>query len=288
MLGLAFAGRGEHKPELPGPYTEREVPARPPGLVAAYLDAVQGDVAAWGNTLPPHFFSQWGFPMLAGAFAGLPYELKRAVNAGFSWESRAPLPANEPLRLRARLKHIDDDGKRALLHSELITGTESAPESLVSTLIAYVPLPRRGGAAEEGGAPDTAKKAKPTVPADAELLLERELSADLGGRFACATGDVNPIHWLGPYARMAGFGGVILHGYATAALGLESYAASRLNGDRARLVGAEGRFTQPLRLPAKIGIFAGKPEAGRTPLFVGVAPGEAAWFVGSVTAAADR
>ncbi|MBM4393689.1 MAG: hypothetical protein FJ090_21395 [Deltaproteobacteria bacterium] len=42
MLGLAMSSKGRTLPELPGPVMQREVPARPSGLVAGYLDVVFG------------------------------------------------------------------------------------------------------------------------------------------------------------------------------------------------------------------------------------------------------
>ena len=82
------------------------------------------------------------------------------MNAGCRIEQRAPLPANEPLLVRAQLAKVDDDGRRALITTSVITGTKSAPDAIVAEIRAYVPLAKANG---KGGA-------RSTVPLDAREI----------------------------------------------------------------------------------------------------------------------
>lgn len=275
-LSLLASRKGQGAPQVPGPLLTETVPARDPTLVADFIRVAGGQPEAWKGHLPPTMFPQWGWPIITRSLKGLPYDLTRAVNAGCSWTVLAPLPDDQPLVLSARLASIDDDGRRALLTVELSTGT-AAGEALRSTLTAFVPLPRKG---EKGEKPAKSEPAR--VPEAAHQLARVSVPAGQGWDFCLVSGDFNPIHWLGPYARMAGFGGTILHGFGTAAIAAERLIALRHGGRTEALTGMELRFTRPLRLPAELGIFTGEPADGSLPLFAGAEPGAPAVLVGSV------
>lgn len=288
-------------PAIPGPELTAVVPPRPPALVRDYLRAVGGSPASYPNRLPPHLFPQWGFPFLARTLEGVPYPLGRVLNAGCRLEIHAPLPADEPLYLAARLDGIDDDGRRALIHSRLITGTPSALGALVAHLCAFVPLRRR----DDGRHDDKARKERPQVPAGARELAWWRFGTDAGFTFACLTGDFNPLHWVPPAARAAGFRNVILHGFATLARALEGLIGGLWAGDASPLAEVDVRFTRPLVLPAEVGLYflpasttshpASPGEARRggegspqpAAFFVGDAPGGGAYLTGNFLTRGD-
>lgn len=270
-LGLLLAGKGAGGGEAPGPWLEETVPVRPAALVRDFIAVCGGRPDAWAGRLPPTMFPQWGWPLITRALRGLPYPLARAVNAGCTWTVRGELPADQPLKLAARLLRIDDDGRRALLTVELRTGLAGAAPALESTLTAFVPLPTKGQKGE--------KKEPVRVPSSARPLATVAVPADQGWRFSLVSGDFNPIHWLGPYAKMAGFGGVILHGFGTAALAAERIIAER-GGEPGTLRGMELRFTRPLRLPASLGLFTVADDEPGTALFAGAGLGEPAVLAG--------
>ena len=167
---------------------------------------------------------------------------------------------------------IDDDGRRAVLHQRLVTGTARAPVCLVSHLYAVVPLGARDGAKKAAGT-------RPTVPPDATEIGKLELGGSAGFEFACLTGDFNPVHWIAPYGKAAGFGGTILHGFATMARAVERLNRIVLGGDVHALKVVDVRFTRPLRLPARVAVFHRPGE-----LYVGAAPGEPANLTGTYEA----
>lgn len=253
--------------DAPGPWVAATLPPRPADLIAAYVKSVGGDPSAYRGTVPAHLFPQWSFPLAARTLEGLPYPLVKVLNAGCSVEVRAPLPAGEPLQVRARLASVDDDGQRALLTQEVITGTASAPDALRCELRAYVPLARKPGG--EG-------KRRPTVDPSAREIAFLRIAPDAGLDFAKLTGDFNPIHWLPPYARAAGFRAPILHGFATFARACEAINRAILAGAPWRLRRAEARFVRPLPLPARVGVYVSDGGA----FSVGDAPGGGAYLEG--------
>lgn len=268
-------GRRKSLPDLPGPEVVQTVPARPPELIARYLahlEAGQG----WGDALPNHLFPQWSFPALAKTLEQIPYPLGDLLNGGAKMISHRPLPMGEALTTRARLMRIDDDGKRAVMHQHMTTGTASAPHALEVEFRAVV---RRNGGSDKKG------REKPTVPEDTMEIGRWELTSRSGLEFALLTGDFNPIHWVPLAARAAGFKNTILHGFASMSRAAEALTSE--HGDGQALAMLDVRFVQPLVLPrfpgdnkgvTSIGCFVRDQE-----VFVGTAAGGPAFMVGTYT-----
>lgn len=275
-LGATAIGalRGSHasttKPEIPGHWFETEVKAPSTDLVRAFVASTGGDQASYRGVLPPQMFPQWTLATASKALAGVPYPLARIVNAGCRLEIRERIPAGEALIVRAQLASIDVNESRALLTTRIETGVRGARDALVAELRAFVPL----GGGERKASKDRGEP--PRVPADARELTRTKLPANAGLSFAKLTGDFNPIHWLAPYARTAGFRGCILHGFGTFALATSAVVRAQLSGDAAGLRMLDVRFTRPLLLPARVGIYV--TNAGE--IFVGDAPGGAAYLAG--------
>ncbi|MCC6620293.1 MAG: hypothetical protein IT385_03510 [Deltaproteobacteria bacterium] len=263
--------------ELPGPELTSTVPPRDPELVRAFVRHLGGDPSGYRGVLPPHLFPQWTFPVLTKTLADIPYPVMSLLNGGCRLQVNAPLPANEPLVTRARLAGIDDDGRRAILHQEVVTGTTSAPDALT---IDFRPIIRLGGGKDK---PAGEAKAKPTVPADAREIGRWRMSARAGLDFALLTGDFNPVHWVAPAARALGFKNVILHGFAEMGLAVEAMVRVLWAGDIGRLKVLDVRFVQPLVLPREIGAYV---RLGATnELWVGEAAGGPAYMTGTFVAA---
>lgn len=272
VLG-ALAGRRAKPggaPEAPGPWFEAESRAPSPELVRAFVRATGGDPASYRGVLPPQLFPQWTLATASRALGALPYPLTKVVNAGCRLEIRSPIPAGESLRVRARLQAIDETESRVVLTTRIETGVAAAPDALVAELRAYVPL---AGAAKKSG---KSAGVPVVIPADARELARSRLAANAGLDFAKLTGDFNPIHWVAPYARAAGFRGPILHGFGTFAIAAAAVVRTQLAGDAGRLELLDVRFTRPLLLPAKVGVYV-----TATDLFVGDAPGGVPYLAGT-------
>jgi acyl dehydratase len=108
------------------------------------------------------------------------------------------------------------------------------------------------------------------------------VGSDAGMAFAVLTGDFNPVHWMRPYARALGFKSKILHGFATLARALEGLNRALYAGAVDRIRTVDVRFTRPLCLPARVGLYLD----GDT-FMVGDAPGGPAYLVGTLVSSDD-
>lgn len=257
--------------EGPGPELTAEIPPRSQALVDATIRWAGGDPEAWAGTLPPYLHPQWGFPLVVRTLEGLSYPMGRALNAGCAMTMHGPIPADQPLVLRARLERIDDAPHRVILHQRLVTGTADLPEALTVDFQVIVPRPR---SKQDGPRPP---RQRPTVPGDAREIARWANSKRAGLEYALLTGDFNPIHWLWPAARMAGFGGTILHGFGSASRIYEALVKGAFGGDVTGPKTLALRFTRPLVLPGSMGLYLTDEGA----LAGGDQPGEAAYLVGT-------
>ncbi|MCH9681342.1 MAG: hypothetical protein K0V04_07910 [Deltaproteobacteria bacterium] len=261
------------KPQVPGPEVTTTISPRPADLMRAYIRHVGGDPSAYRGRIPPHFFPQWGFPLASRTLSNVPYPLFKVLNGGCRLEINGPLPAKEALHARARLEDIDDNGRRAVIHQRVATGTSANPDAVVGHLYAIVPLggPRDGKPKANNGS----ARPRPRVPQDAEELQRWRLRPDAGLDFAKLTGDFNPVHWVGPYARAFGFRNTILHGFSTMARAIEGVQRTLLAGSTRSLRVVDVKFTKPLVLPARVGLYVRDQS-----LWVGDAPGGPAYLAG--------
>ena len=120
-------------------------------------------------------------------------------------------------------------------YQRLITGTAENPELLVSDVFAVIVLQKTKGEPR----PEDTNVYKSIGAFRAERID--------GLRFGILTGDMNPLHWVPPYAKMAGFKNEILHGFGTFARTWE-LLAQQVGKGRVGLV--DVRFIRPLVLPA--------------------------------------
>lgn len=268
---MAFSGlRPQSEPlETPGPEFTAVIPARPQDLLTDYVRWCGGDPSWYDGVVPPHLFPQWGFPMMARALRGLPFRMARILNAGCSMRLVEPIPAGEPLYVTAQLRKVHDDGRRVLLHTQLVTRTRGGRTALDAEVVGLIPTAQKGD-------PSSQKSEPATVAKEATEVETWQLGARAGLEYACLTGDFNPVHWLKPYARAFGFANTIMHGLASMGRAIESMNRHFWGGQWQKLDEIEVRFTRPLVLPRKAGLFVHGTE-----LQVGDAPGEKAYMTGS-------
>lgn len=260
-------------PDGPGPTLTRTVRAPSPALVADYVRHVGGDPRAYRGRIPGHLFPQWCFPLQGETLQHLPYDLSKVLNGGCRLELNAPLPAGEPLELEARLESVDDNGRRAVLHTRVSTSTPSVRDAVVAHVFAIVPLPKKPGETREK------KKKEPVLaPADAREIDAWSLRANAGLDFALLTGDFNPIHWIPLAGKAAGFKGTILHGFSTMARAYEGLVANVHAGDVDRISVFDVQFVKPLGLPKRVGLFLHGDE-----VHVADAPGAPSYLKGTRT-----
>lgn len=270
-LSAAAQGLGLSKPaQRPEtPTTPITTKIKPPSaeLIRDYVRHVGGDPSRYKKRVPAHLFPHWGFPLAARTLEGLPYPLLKVLNGGCRLEINAPLPQGEALEVSARLESIDDDGRRAVLHQIIETGTSVRADAVVAHLYAIVPL-----------ASDKSKKKKDRVraPVDAEEVGRMRLGPKAGLDFAKLTGDFNPVHWVPAYAKAFGFKNTILHGFSTMARAFELLDRAHITGATSEISVFDVKFVKPLVLPASIGLYV----AGDT-VSIADAPGGPAYLTGT-------
>jgi len=257
--------------QAPGEEHTDRVPPRSPELVRDYVRHVGGDPSWYRGRLPFHLFPQWGVPILARTLQGLPYELVKVMNAGCAVTVHRELPLDRPLVLRARLERVDADERRVVLYQRLVTGTDEHPVAQVVEQRAIIKLAARGSS--------RAPRERPGVPAPAREVGRFRVGPGAGLDFAVLTGDLNPLHWLGAYARASGHRGPILHGFSTLARAVEVLNRNLWAGDPARLGWIEVRFTRPLPVPTEVGVYITDAEGG-IGLHVGKMAGGPAYLTG--------
>jgi len=261
---------------------------RSPKLIGSFVRHVGGDPASYRRIVPAHLFPQWGLALVPRVLAGLPYSLAKALNGGCQVEVRHPLPQGQPLHVRARLESIDDDGRRAVIQARIITGTATRPDCIVADLFVIVPLAKKD---EKDKKSKGVKRERPRVPTHARELSRYRLGTRAGLDFAKLTGDFNPIHWIPGAARATGFRNVILHGFGTMSRAWEGVIRNVYAGDPSRITQWDCRFTRPLVLPAKVGLYVhDSPDADGADgadgpndehrVYVGDAAGGPAYLVG--------
>jgi len=265
-LGRAPAGAFE----VPGPEVHATRRPFPRALIDDYVRFVGGDARAYRGEVPPHLFSAWCMPALARTLEGLKYPLLRVVNAGCRIEIQGSISDRDPFEARARLQEIADDGRRVLLRQHVTTGTQSVRDALVIDFDAIVPL--------EHAQATQPKKERPRVSEAAREIQRIRLRQNAGFAYAQLTGDFNPIHWVVPYARAAGFPNVILHGFCSLALCWEALNRNHFAGDVHALASFSVRLVRPLVLPREVGVYVLGSE-----VFLGDAPGGPSYLTGSFT-----
>lgn len=253
--------------QLPGPVLTERVSPRDPALVASFLAHVGSRPGTWEGQLPPHFFPQWTFPLLARGLEGLPYSPLTMLNGGCRLTVNRALPMDEALDIEVQLTDIEDDGRLAVMTERCTTGTATAPKALEIEFFTVARLKRRSST----GAAGKKEKEKLTVPEGADEVARWSLGSRAGLEFALLTGDFNPIHWIPPAARAAGFRSTILHGFASMTRVIEAL----VDGDGARLGEITVRFRKPLVLPAEVGAYVTGDE-----VFIGEGPGSEAYMSG--------
>ncbi len=235
-------------PDAPSEVTSL-VPSVPEPLRSDYVQWTGAAEGTWDGQVPPHMFPHWGFPLLVKVLQGVPYPLPNVLNQGCRLQINGPVPAGESLLVRASLVGIEEEEHRARIHQRVVTGTADDPEALIADVYGVVRLGK-----------STSKRSAPDEPDDTEVA-SWSIGPKAGLEFALLTGDFNPIHWLAPYAKIAGFPTTILHGFASLALSFEQLGRG-LSGGSESVRWIDVRFTAPVVLPAQVSLRVGDEVDG--------------------------
>lgn len=220
---------------------ETTLPAVDAELVSDFIDWAGAAQAQYPQTIPAHLFPQWGFPFLAANIETLPYPMQKVLNQGCEISQKGPLPLGEDLRVACHLVEVREEEARVRIHQRLTTGTAAQPDLISCDLFGVVVT---GKSAKKSSR--VQEEENPWLPVGGWTASPNE-----GLSFAMLTGDFNPIHWVGPYAKHAGFNNAILHGFASLS---RTYETLLQNAPASipYLPRINVRFTRPLVLPNRM------------------------------------
>jgi MaoC like domain len=202
-------------------------------LVNHYIQWSGAPLSKYSNTIPAHMVSQWGLSFATRLLLQTAYPLSQVINQGVSLKIYGDIPRNEKLLIQAKIATVDERNGLARLSVQIITGTITQPELVETVLHMAFMLPHF-------------KKSKRTESRDDKIwqaVGEWSATADDGFKFALLTGDFNPIHWIGPLAKMSSFGQKVLHGFGMFARSFELLPEPVQQIDV--------RFLKPVKLPSE-------------------------------------
>ncbi|RMF18618.1 MAG: protein dehydratase [Candidatus Dadabacteria bacterium] len=235
VAAAAIPARKGAAPSTPGREISETVPPRSNELVDAYVAWAGAAPDKYRDRIPPHMFPQWGFPALTRTLEGLPYPMAKVLNQGCAMTINGDIPRGAPLQAVARLESVDEDERRVRIHQRLTTGPRQQPDALIADVYAVIPKKRGGGGKKQGKEPDWTEAGR------------FDVRSDDGRNFAFLTGDLNPIHWIPPMARLSGFKRPILHGFGTLARTFEI-----IEGPDGSIEQIDVRFVRPLIMPQTV------------------------------------
>ncbi|MGH4032413.1 MaoC family dehydratase [Actinomycetota bacterium Odt1-20B] len=205
------------------------------------------DRAPGQDELPVTYPHVLGFPLTMRLMAArdFPLPLLGLVHTSIEISRHRPLLRTDELELTAYAEPLRPHrrGTEATLVTEVRVDGDLTWESRSTYLARHK---TSGPAREPVPAQDPVKEATPAkeaVPARAEWPLP----ADLGRRYATASGDHNPIHLHPLTARLFGFPRAIAHGMWTVARCLAEYGTSGPEPVRVR-----AEFKAPVLLPTTV------------------------------------
>ena len=152
-------------------------------------------------------------PALVRCIRGRGLRLAKLLNGGCTIQQFMPIPANEQLCLETWFKGIEDGSSYDLISIGSKTKRMDGRLLLETEVRFILPKPI---------SKDKKRSARQVVrPDDRARVATLKALANDGFTFACLTGDINPIHWVPPIAKLSGFTGCIQHGFGTLAKSYE-------------------------------------------------------------------
>ncbi len=252
QLGLRPMRDRMLRPRITGavpPFSERDV--------EQYIRRTGGDPDLYrdseGYLLVPHtYFATWGLAELAKALlaARLPLNFTRVVHATSRVRVHRMQRVVEPARFTATVETVVRTGKRVRVEQKLATMTPDAQPLAEHALAMILPERRVGGS----------KSKRQIVPIDTSLVTAIRLPPNEGWRYARLSGDFNPVHWMGPFAKLVGFPRPVAHGFDLMARTCHAAVSHLADGDARKLKMMDVAFRKPVVLPAEVHLYAAAPE----------------------------
>jgi len=203
-----------------------------------------------GGTLPmtyPHIMA-FALHMQLMLEPEFPFKPMGAVHVRNRITQRRALRVDEPLDFTVRLGGAEQVAKG--YEVSIVTEVAVAGETVWDDL--SVMLVRKGGSGER-----RAQGAPPAAP-EFSQSLQWQLPADMGRRYAAASGDYNPIHLYPLTAKLMGFKRQIMHGMWSKS----RCVAELMPADYAGAASVDVAFKLPIFLPATVTLLHDSGSSG--------------------------
>ncbi|MCH7334950.1 MaoC/PaaZ C-terminal domain-containing protein [Acinetobacter sp. NIPH 2699] len=202
-------------------------------LIDHYVRWSGAQADKYQDSIPPHMVSQWGLSFATRLLLQTSYPLTQVINQGVSLKIHGKIPRHEKLLIQAKISQVDERNGLARVSVQIITGTIAQPDLVEAVLHMAFILPNF-------------EKTKRTESTDQKKWTtqgEWSTTANDGLKFALLTGDFNPIHWVGPLAKISSFGQKVLHGFGVFARSFELLPEP--------IQQIDVRFLKPVKLPSQ-------------------------------------
>lgn len=235
---------------------EPEFPPLTVSVIGIRADATKlakfNDVCGFnqGETLPlpyPHIMA-FALHLQLLLEPEFPFTPMGAVHVHNRIRQQRPIGKDEVLDFEARLGSAErvSKGYEISIITEVSVGGEKVWDDLSVMLV------RKGGSG-------AGKEKKPPVEAPQyRESIQWELAANMGRRYAAASGDYNPIHLYPVTAKLMGFKRQIMHGMWSKS----RCVAHLLPPDYEEVVSVEASFKLPIYLPASVKLLYNSDDAG--------------------------
>jgi len=281
----------------------REGPFRPDAdRLRRLVAALEGSVADFERPggallLPPTAFVTWLTPVMSRALlaAGISLPTARVLHAGNEVRFARVPSVDEALTVEARLASVDATPARTLVVERAVHRDAAGAEvfTVDTTLFFPGPGPKEKPTPEQRAAREAEKareKAEaPRVPEGAREVGRLRAGMAASRAYTAISGDYNPVHISWIAARLLGFRGPFVHGYATKGRIGVRLVRHLLGGDASRLARLSVRFRRTIALDEETALFASGPGVpregaatgpGRCDIAVGTAVGDVSYVTG--------
>jgi acyl dehydratase len=205
-------------------------------LVKSYARWAGADERKYADVLPPHMFTQFALPICIRQIEMTRYRIGSIINQGCGMTIHGNIKLGQEIKVCCEVVSITEENGRARLHQRLTIGSTDNDKAVdVDSYSAFI-IGR--GDKKQRSVEDSL---------EFESLGSWDTTANDGLEFGILTGDLNPIHWITPLAKMSPFKSKVLHGYGMFVRSFELIEKA----SNAQVKAIDVRFISPVFLPSK-------------------------------------
>lgn len=217
------------------PIISERIPSPSAELVKSYARWAGVTDDRYSKELPPHMFTQFALPICSKQIEMTRYNIGGIINQGCGMTIYNTIPIGAELSINCEIVSITEENGRARVHQRLAIAPSQGEKAVdVDFYTAFIigKSQKKGRREEE----------KPKF----ESIGSWDATSNDGFEFGVLTGDLNPIHWISPVAKMSPFKGKVLHGFGMFVRTFELIQRQRTNNIKK----IDVRFISPVKLPS--------------------------------------